>query len=222
MGAWLWIPLGLRLAAPFLKKEGAAPVLLVLRVFRRDAEVEWLFDQIIERWRYSGSVVLIAGSDLASRTLAPDDLFAYMEGSIAQRYIKDEATLKEQLAKLDTRPDADGRYRVNDFYCYDTTWQSVLMALVGRADRVLMDLRGLSENSRGCLYELQALSEANHLTKIVLLTDGNTDTKAAEAALSRAADSRVIWQDASRVDAAKAEDILRALLEAKARSGNRN
>lgn len=215
LGAWLWIPIGLRLASPLLKPDGAAPVLLVLRVFRRDAEVESLFDQVIEAWRYTGSVALIAGTDLASRTLEPDDLFAYMEGSIAQRFIKDDTMLKNQLAQLDTAPDADGRYRVNDFYCFDTTWQNVLMALIGRADRVLMDLRGLSENNRGCLFELKALGEANHLTKIVLLTDGDTDTKAAQLALGHGPAQRVVWEDASQVDGAKAQKILQELLDAK-------
>lgn len=217
LGAWLWIPIGLRLAAPLLKPGGAAPVLLVLRVFRRDAEVESLFDQIIESWRYTGSVALIAGTDLASRTLEPDDLFAFMEGSIAQRFIKDEAMLKKQLAQLDTAPDADGRYRVNDFYCFDTTWQSVLLALVGRADRVLMDLRGLTDKNLGCLFELKALGEAGHLAKIVLLTDRDTDGQAARAALGvSAAEDRIVWEDASRVDAAKARKILQQLVEAKA------
>lgn len=159
---------------------------------------------------------------MASRTLEPDDLFAYMEGAIAQRFIRDDKMLNQQLARLDTAPDPDGRYRVNDFYCFDTTWQSVLIALIGRADRVLMDLRGFSEDNRGCLFELGALGEANHLTKIVLLTDGDTDRKAAQLALGQVGAQPVVWQDASRVDGAKAEKILQELLEAKPAASHRN
>jgi hypothetical protein len=51
------------------------PTLLVLRVFQKDAQTQDLFDHVVERWRLSGNTVLIAGTDLADRTLDADDIF---------------------------------------------------------------------------------------------------------------------------------------------------
>jgi hypothetical protein len=61
--ALLWIPLVLFCLRGHLKPRLSPPTLLVLRVFQRDAQVERLFDQVIERWRLSGNTVLIAGTD---------------------------------------------------------------------------------------------------------------------------------------------------------------
>jgi hypothetical protein len=98
LAVWLWIPIGLWLARPMLVRTERAPVLLVLRVFQRDTEVEALFDLVIERWRASGPAVLIAGTDLASRTMDSDDLFTYLQGALAQRFIRDEKMLHQELA----------------------------------------------------------------------------------------------------------------------------
>ncbi len=78
---WLWIPVFLVVLRGSLAPPPGPPTLLVLRVFQRDAQVELLFDQVIERWRLTGNTVLIAGTDLLSRTLDPDDLFVYLNPS---------------------------------------------------------------------------------------------------------------------------------------------
>ncbi len=210
LAAWLWIPVGFRLARPLLQPKHAGPVLLVLRVFRRDAEVENLFDRVIERWRSTGSVTLIAGSDLVSRTMDPDDLFAYVQGSLGDRFIGEDYALQREVSHLDIIADPDGRFRINDFYCFDTTWQSVLLALVVRADRVLMDLRGFTKKNRGCLFELEALGKATHVRRIVLLTDGETDRDAARSALglANAAADRIVWEDLGVMNRRKAELVL--------------
>ena len=69
-----------------------APTLLVLRVFGHDAQVERLFDQIIERWRLSGNTVLIADADIAS---AAANRFVWLS---AERM--DSATAERVLSAL--------------------------------------------------------------------------------------------------------------------------
>ena len=212
---WLWLPL----AAPALRgwltspadPRGGPPTLLVLRVFQRDAAVERLFDQVVERWRLTGNTVLIAGTDLISRTLDPADLFAFLNGRLAQRFIASEAESPRRLAELDLKPDPDGRYRVNESYCFDTTWQAALRALVAASDVVLMDLRGFHAGNRGCRFELDVLAEAAHLRHVVLLFDAATDRQAAALDLAGAPSERFAWIEAGRLDGTKTEEVLGAL-----------
>ena len=64
---------------------GRPPTLLVLRVFQRDAQVQALFDDVVERWRLTGNTVLIAGTDLVERTLDAGDLFTFVDGRLGER-----------------------------------------------------------------------------------------------------------------------------------------
>jgi hypothetical protein len=183
----------------------------VLRVFQQDRQVGLLFDRVVERWRPSGNTVLIAGTDLLSRTLDPDDLFTFLDGRLASRFIANEAQLAQRIAELDRSADPDGRYRVNECYCFDSTWQAALAALVGESDVVLMDLRGFRENNLGCRYELGVLAGANHLCRVVLLHDRTTARSVAEADLAGARPGRFVWVEAGRMNSAKSDEILASL-----------
>jgi hypothetical protein len=73
------------------------------------------------------------------------------------------------------RPDPDGRFRVNEFFCHDDTWRATLQALARSSDAVLMDLRGFARERSGCIYELGQLLELVPLRHITLLVDRTTD-----------------------------------------------
>ncbi|KRC11928.1 hypothetical protein ASE11_00090 [Hydrogenophaga sp. Root209] len=209
---WLWIPLvawGLR---GWLAPRGVPPTLLVLRVFQQDAGVQALFDRVVERWRHSGNTVLIAGTDLLSRTIDPDDVFTFLNGRLAERFVANEAQVAERLRDFDLDPDPDGRYRVNECYCFDSTWQQALAALVAQADVVLMDLRGFQARNQGCRHELGVLATAPHLQRVVLLFDGNTDRHTALADLVGAPEGRVVWVEAGRLEQKRVAQIVGALL----------
>jgi hypothetical protein len=209
---WLWIPLAAWLLRGWLAPQGEPPTLLVLRVFQQDAAVQTLFDRVVERWRLVGNTVLIAGTDLLTRTLDPDDLFTFLNRRLASRFIASEAGLAERLRDIDRAPDPDGRYRVNECYCFDTTWQAALAALVVRSDVVLMDLRGFQAANHGCRHELGVLAAAAHLQRVVLLFDARTDRAVAQAALVGAAAQAFVWVDATKLGGARANAVLRALL----------
>jgi len=173
--AWVWIPLGWYGLKGWLAPRENPPTLLVLRVFQRDAQVEQLFDRVIERWRLTGNTVLIAGTDVVSRTLDPDELFAYLNGRLAERFVANETEVPRRVADLDMAPDPDGRYRVNECYCFDTTWRPVLAALLAKGRRGAHDLRGFKAKNEGCIHELGALAQARHLQRVVLLHDPHTE-----------------------------------------------
>jgi hypothetical protein len=209
---WLWLPLLAWLLPRWLVPEGAPPTLLVLRVFQQDAAVETLFDRVIERWRLTGNTVLIAGTDLISRTLDPDDLFTFLNGRLGERFIASPAQVPQRLAEFDLQPDPDGRYRVNECYCFDGTWQAALAALVQRADVVLMDLRGFQAKNAGCRHELGVLSQAANVQRVVLLHDERTDRAAADSDIAAAPDGRFVWVEAGSLNQGKVAQILGRLL----------
>ena len=105
-----------------------------------------------ERWRLSGNTVMIAGTDLADRTLDADDIFQFLDRKLAQRFIVSRADVARRTDAFDMMADIDGRYRVNECYCHHTTWQDALQALVRYSDVVLMDLRGFQAHNAGCRY----------------------------------------------------------------------
>lgn len=211
LGFWLWIPAGFAAARRWLAPAVPAPDLLVLRVFRRDAEMEALFDAVVERWRYTGPVSLIAASDLALRTLEPDELFAFLSGRLRERFIANSADLAHQLRDMDRQADPDGRFRITEFYCFDTTWKIALAALVARTDRVLMDLRSLNAANLGCLHELEVLASAACAVRVLVLFDARTDLAAARRAIGNAED-RFDWLNVAEASSATSGEVLQRLL----------
>ncbi len=194
-----WIVLALLLSRWLRRSAGRSPTLLVLRVYRRDAEVQQLFDSVIERWRLTGNTVLIAGTDLADRTLGADKIFTFLQRRLGTLFIREPADVAARLAGFDFERDDDGRYRINECFCHDTTWQDALAALVQRSDLVLMDLRGFQAHNAGCLHELAVLAGAARIQRVVVLADAETDRAAAHAAGAGAPADRFVWVDASRV-----------------------
>lgn len=99
-----------------------------------------------------------------------------MSGRLDRQFFDGPEALTRRLGELDTRPDFDGRFRVNDFFCHDDTWQMTLARLVGTSDVVLMDLRGFSPQNAGCAYELHELVGTAPLERVVIAMDATTNT----------------------------------------------
>ncbi len=149
--------------------------LLLLRVFGDTARTERLFDRTATRWQRFGPVTMIAAPDVGARMVDPGDVLRFATGDITTGFIKSQAELARQLAAMDVRPDGDGRYRVNEFYCRDDTWQATVVELIARADAVVMDLRGFSAERRGCEFELRELGARIAPERVVLIVDASTD-----------------------------------------------
>ncbi len=208
---WLWIPLAHRFLHHWLRPTTPPARLLVLRVFQQDELVERLFDRVIERWRLTGNTMMIAGTDLISRTLDPDELFAFVDRRLAQRFVANQAELAARLADFDFRPDPDGRYRVNECYCYDSTWQTALAALLSMSDVVLMDLRGFQPHNAGCRHELAELARAPGVHRVVVLYDDRSALDTARADTAQAPAGRFVWLRAGQLNRKTANATLAAL-----------
>jgi len=204
----LWIPIMVWSAARWHPRSERPPTLLVLRVFRQDAQAQSLFDHVVERWRLSGNTVMIAGTDLADRTLDADDIFQFLDKKLAERFIVSPADVARRIDAFDMTADIDGRYRVNECYCHDTTWQDALQALVRYSDVVLMDLRGFQAHHAGCRYELATLAQASRKLRVVVLTDSRTDRTVAQEAVASGGHERFTWIEATHFDASKRREVL--------------
>jgi hypothetical protein len=209
----LWIPAVL--LARRARRPGRAPSLLVLRVFQQHDHARSLFDHVVERWRLSGSTVMIAGTDLADRTLDAAGIFQFLDRRLAERFVVSPADVSRRIAAFDMEADIDGRYRINECYCHDTTWQDALQALVRYSDVVLMDLRGFQRHNAGCRYELTALAQASHELCVVVLTDSHTDRVAAQEAIASGRQERFTWIDASHFKPTKHHEVLKCLFAKK-------
>lgn len=214
--AWLWIPLlfcWLPRLLPPPPPGSRPPFLLVLRVFRRGGAMAWLFDHVVQRWRLCGPVMLITAADLASRTLEPDELVAFVECRLQDRYIGSAEQLHSQLAQIQDQPDHDGRWRVHEFCCYANSWKPTLDALLSRSDAVLMDLRGFSSRNTGCSYELQRIGQSRHLGSAVLLVDRHTDRVAVDEALGDQPAAVITLHGAEQRRVAASAAVMASLLQ---------
>jgi hypothetical protein len=174
--AYKWcVRIGLSWAGRDLEAGHKTPVLLVLRSFSIGKDGERLFDVVDRFWRRVGSIQMIAGVDLAHRTVEPHEFLDFISGKLARRFIGGAADLEQRMQERDMRPDRDHRFRVNDFFCYDDTWKMVLSRLVRDSDAVLMDLRGFSRQNAGCVFELGELARMVPLERVVFIVDRRTD-----------------------------------------------
>jgi hypothetical protein len=164
------------------------PSLLVLRVFSLGKRSEQLFDALAMYWRFTGSIRLIAGPDLATTTMEPHEFLDFIGGRLSRRFIDNPQTLELRIAQSDSRPDYDGQFRVNDFFCHDDTWRLVLSRLVRESDAVLMDLRGFSAQNAGCIFEIGELVNLMPIDQVVFIVDGSTDEGFLQQALQEAWD----------------------------------
>lgn len=217
VGSWLpllalaCLPLLLLACRRRLLPAADPPILLVLRVYRDEAATSSLFDLVVDRWRHTGLVYLLAGPDLALRTLDPERLFAYIDRRLGRYLITGEEALERRLAEVRTAADHDGRFRLYEFLCLAGAWQATYARLLNRANCVLMDLRGLRASNLGSLYELRKLGQATHLQRAVLIIDERTDLAAAYEQF----DTHPPWIEwhVRPVDRRGADALLEALLQ---------
>ncbi len=152
-----------------------SPRLLWLRVFSLGRRSERLYDTFGGLWRFTGSISMIAGPDLATTTIEPHEFLRFARGKLAGMFIDGAGTLERRVSEVDLIPDFDGRFRVSEFFCYDNTWRMAFRRLANASHAVLMDLRGFSPRNAGCKFEIQELFHLIQLSRMVFVVDSTTD-----------------------------------------------
>ena len=179
LGMVVFVVVGLLALASYRLVHRPSPPsrLLMLRVFSPHQQSHRLLDGISARWRYLGPVRMIGGPDLAIASVEPDEFLAFVSGRLRRRFIDDAKALDERMASLVSRPDPDGRYRIEEFFCFDDTWRLTVTELLGHSDGVVMDLRGFGPENQGCIDEIELLASQRAMPRTVLLVDDKTDRR---------------------------------------------
>jgi hypothetical protein len=155
---------------------------------------------------------MIAGRDLALRNVAAADFVAFVTGRLRRRFVADAAALQQRLAADAARPDPDGRYAVDHYWCHADTWRPVMRALAARSDVVLMDLRGFGAHREGCAYELRHLAATARDKPVLLLVSEQAEADAVRGLLGAHESAAATWRLA-RVGA-EATDLAPAVFAA--------
>ncbi len=192
---WTWIAssfaavLAYKVAAiagyRWLPKASAPRRLLLLRVFALGARSEPLFDALRRLWLRGGDIAMIAGPDLVTSAVEPDEFLGFLAGQLRRRFVAGSADLAARIDAIDRRPDPDGRFRVAEFFCRADTWQMTMQRLVVDSDAVLMDLRSFSATNQGCVFELGRLLDAIDVRRVVFVIDATTNRTFLESTLER-------------------------------------
>ncbi|MEO8804618.1 MAG: hypothetical protein ABI433_00930 [Burkholderiaceae bacterium] len=149
--------------------------LLMLRVFSKDRKAERLLDAIQSRWQLAGPVLEIAGPDLAKLNLDLNEFIHLVNFKLHDLFQPGEATPEALAATLDLALDREGRFRVNEVFCFDTSWRGVVEQMMGLSDAVLLDLRGFTDQRKGTAHEVRRLAALGLLPRVVALGDSATD-----------------------------------------------
>ena len=99
------VRMGLRRAGRGEGPERRSRSLLVLRSFSIGRDGERLFDLIDRFWRRVGSIDLIAGIDLAHRTVEPHEFLDFISGRISRRFIDGPAVMEQRMRERDILPE---------------------------------------------------------------------------------------------------------------------
>ncbi len=175
-----------------LQRDWAQPqAMLLLRVFSSHRGTTQLLDDVTHRWSFIGPIHLVAGPDLARQYLEPHELLLFLRRRVREQFILSHEDLSRRLNQLEDTADPDGRFRINEFFCQDDTWQLTVDRLVERAPVILLDLRGFNSARAGTAFEVALLARKGALGRTVFLQDRHTDTQAVDAALAEVPGARI-------------------------------
>lgn len=162
------------------------PQLLVLRVFSKDRRHQDLLDGAQARWRYLGPVLQVGGPDLVDLNIDPYECSMFLSSRLHELFLPEPANPGQLQGKLHSTADREGRFRVNEVFCFNTAWRGTVRQLMQLSDVILLDLRGLTAEREGTSYEISLLAGEALVSRVVALCDAQTDWGHVERLLRQA------------------------------------
>ena len=175
----------------------ANPQLLVLRVFAQKSRQHALLDGLQQRWRYVGPVHEIGGPDLVAMNVDPHECALFLAGRLHELFLPDEASIEQVRSRLRMAADREGRFRVNEVFCFNTAWRSSVQQLMQLSEAIVLDLRGFGREREGTGYEIGLLAERGLLSRVVAVRDAATRWPEVEALVRefQGEPSQLAWVD---------------------------
>jgi hypothetical protein len=174
----LWVAAALGAYALALGRpqgELTGPQLLVLRVFSEDTSQQKLLDQLQARWRYVGPVHQIGGPDMVDLNVDPYEASMFLGNRLHELFLPLASSLSQLKRRLQPAPDHEGRYFINEVFCFNTAWRSTVDQLMHLSDAIVLDLRGLTAHREGTSFEIRVIARAALLDKVRAVVDDTTD-----------------------------------------------
>jgi len=161
---------------PIFRLKTKEPIsLLILRVFNPGRRVRSLFEDLARLWRLHGPVYIISGYEVAMQTMSPRSCILFLTRRLHKLCFTAESMPTAIPALFETSCFREGTFRIHDCFCDDHSWHEVFQALLSKVDRILLDLRGVSSQNAGILYELEQVVHIIPFDKFVILVDKSSD-----------------------------------------------
>jgi hypothetical protein len=155
-------------------RPGAQRSLLVLRVFSKKRAAERLLD-LQMRWRYVGPVYEIAGPDLARLNIDSSEFNRFVSSRLYEVFFMVGVDRRQLADRLERTADREGRFRVNEVFCFESAWRATVEQLMNISDAIVLDLRGFSRERQGAVFEIELLTQHGLLPRLLALGDSTTD-----------------------------------------------
>ena len=142
--------------------------LLYLRVFRHENDRTNFFSRLSSRWNYIGPIQMIAGPDLAKSEVEPDEISLFIRGKLHKMFISERSEIHHRLSRKE-EIGTDGKYRVNEYFCYEHIWRSIADILIRRSHYIIADFRGFTAARIGAGRELDMLADSKRIKKTLFV-----------------------------------------------------
>jgi hypothetical protein len=186
--------------------------LLLLRVFSRDRKAERFLDEVQARWRLAGPVLEIGGPDLARLNLDLREFVQFLRLRLYDLMQPRCTSAAAFTATLDLGIDCEGRFRLNQVFCFDSSWQVTLERLLALSDAVVLDLRGFDPGRAGTTHEVGRLAALGLFHRVVAVYDERTDWTHFDATVAQFAPAQKLALKVKASDEDALERCVAALL----------
>jgi hypothetical protein len=149
--------------------------LLVLRVFDKTGRAQQLLDRLQAQWRLIGPVWQIGGPDLASLNVSLFESTMFLAGRLHELFLSGAVSTGDLEHRLRRLPGRDGRWGVDEVFCFNTAWRPTVDHLMTMSDAILIDVRGVTADRTGIRDELMLLGRSDRLARTLAIGDKSTD-----------------------------------------------
>jgi hypothetical protein len=149
--------------------------LLVLRVFDKTGRAPRLLDRLQTQWRLIGPVWQIGGPDLASMNVSLFENTMFLAGRLHELFLSGAVPVGQLERRLRRLPGQDGRWGIDEVFCFNTAWRRTVDHLMTMSDAILIDVRGVTPDRAGIRDELMLLARSDRLARTLAIGDERTD-----------------------------------------------